>query len=517
MFFQNVTSEALAKQALAVMLNTASKNRRQNMQKRLDYFNDIQLNYLDSLLAQQFAKYQSMKLQKEFFNLTKLVIDELSVIYNEEPDRTVNDAKEVDGERFAKIVEDSQLNLVMDTALRLAKLCKTVLVKPVWRSEKIEYDILTPNIFDVIQDPLDPTKAKGIIYAFQRDIANDTPTGNNSARSQDKMAVDDTIYYYWDAEKHFTFSYSFNEKKEILVDIVNNPDNPDNINPYGVLPFVVVRDGYPVDNFFIEGGDDLINVNEILNIKLTEKNYLTKMQSFSVPVRKGADSKTALILDPSMTVDLPADDDVSTGSDFRFVSPDAKISELENDIEARLRRIAIKYHLNPDMFVASGTRSSADSLQMQNYRLGLIIKRDKPIFRLAEIGLFELTKIINNYHSNEKIAESATLSIDYSDLEIPVTMAEQDQHLLLLSNNGLLTKKDWVKIVNKDIQDDKEAEAYLAEVEEEKQAAVKSMQETMKLSLGDNPEDSPEDNQKDKGALDNGDTSGDNESPDDAE
>ena len=86
MFFKNVTSEALAKQALAIMLNPASKLRRKNMQKRLDYFNDIQLNYLDTLLAQQFAKYQSMKLQKEFFNLTKLVIDELSVIYNEEPD-----------------------------------------------------------------------------------------------------------------------------------------------------------------------------------------------------------------------------------------------------------------------------------------------------------------------------------------------------------------------------------------------------------------------------------------------
>ena len=510
MFFKKVTSEALAKQALAVMLNPASKLRRKNMQKRLDYFNDIQLNYLDTLLANQFAKYQSMKLQKEFFNLTKLVIDELSVIYNEEPDRDTGE-NEADNELYAEIIESSQLNLVMDTVLRLTKLCKTVLIKPVWRNDKIEYDIITPNIFDVIQDPVDPTKAKAVIYATQRDLNNETLTGNNSTKNQDKMDVDNTIYYYWDADKHFTFTYSFNEKKDIIVEITNNPDNPENINPYGVLPFVIVRDGYPVDSFFIESGDDLINVNEVLNIKLTEKNYLTKMQSFSVPVRKGADSKTALILDPSMTVDLPADDDISTGSDFRFVTPDAKVADLEADIEARLRRIAIKYHLNPDMFTASGNRSSADSLQMQNYRMGLIIKRDKPIFRLVERELFNLTRIIFNYHSDiGKLSEDAELFIDYAELEIPLTVSEQDQHLLLLNNNGLLSKKDWVKIVNKDIQDDAAAEAYLAEIEEEKKAAMKSMQETMRQGLAQQ-EQIPVEGEED------GNASPDNESTDNAE
>jgi len=494
MFFKNVTSLQLAQQALSLMLANAAKLRRQNMQKRIDYYNDIQLRHLDTALANQFAKYQSMKLQKEFFNLTRLIIDELSIIYNEEPDRQLD--IETETEKYEKIIQDAQLNLVMDTALRLTKLCKTILIKPVWRNEKIEYDILTPNIFDVIQDPLDPTRAKAVIYASQIDISNDTLTGNNAIINEDKLDATNTVYYYWDAEKHFIFSYTFNKKQEPVIEIFENKNNPDNINPYGVLPFVVCRDNYPIDSFFIETGDDLINSNEILNIKLTEKNYLTKMQSFSVPVRKGADSKTALILDPSMTVDLPADDDVSTGSDFRFVSPDAKLAEIEQDIEARLRRICIKYHLNPDMFVASGNRSSADSLQMQNYRMGLIIKRDKPIFRSIEEQLFSITRTINNYHNKIKISDKAVFSIDFAELEIPLTMAEQDQHLLLLHTNGLITKRDWLKQTNKDIQDNEMADKYLEEIAEEKKENIKTMQATISGGMLENDDTEPEKNKQ---------------------
>lgn len=482
MFFKNrnINTLQIAQQAVAKLRTDNSRIRRQDMKKRIDYYYGKQLNYLDDLLATQFKNPERLKLQKEFLNVTQLIIDELAVLYSQPPKRELIEIENPDIESmYQEIIDCGRLDSTMAIANKLSKLCKTVLVRPVWREEKIEFDLFTPNMFDVIQDPSNPTKAIGIVYSNQVDLVNSKKINDaDTAINQDPFALPNTIFYVWTKENHFSFTYTLNPKNEVVIEILKNENNEDNINPYGRLPFVCIYDGVPLDNFFIEGGQDLITCNEINNVKLVEKNHLTKMQSFSLLVRKGADNtKDEVILDPSMLIDIPADDDIRKGVDLKYITPEAKIAEIDDDIQQRLSRIAIKHKLNPEMFKASGNRSSADSLQMQAYYLGKVIGADKPVYAYFEKELFELIKIVFNYHSETKLPEDAKLFIDYKDVEVPSTIEQEDAHNLIMYTNGLISKKDWIMKENPDIRDAEQAEEKLKEIQEEKIESQKAMLE----------------------------------------
>lgn len=510
MFFKNdIESKQLAMQAVNRLRSNNSKLRRQSMKKRLDYYYGKQLTYLDELIKDQFKFPDRLKLQKEFLNITEMIVNELAVLYSMPPKRELQNESEEMNKFYSDLIHEGSLDQVMAMANRLTKLCKTILVRPVWRDEKIEFDILTPNMFDVIQDPSNPTKALGIVYVSEIDFTDTKPINNDDkTTSEDSFDQNNTIFYVWTKDKHFSFSYSIDQKGMAIIDLKKNQNNEDNTNPYGVLPFVCLYDGLPVDNFFVEGGDDLINANEISNIKLTEKNYLTKMQSFSQLVRKGADNtKDAMNMDPSMILDIPADDDIHKGIDIKFINPEAKIQELEDDIHSRLTRIAIKHKLNPEMFIASGDRSSADSLQMQAYYLGKVINADKPLWAYFERELYKLTAIINNYENSMQLPVEADFFIDYKDVEVPSTIEQDDAHNLIMFQNGLISKADWLMRENPDVKSKEQAEEMVEEIQEEKMEAMKQMVENgmsqMQPKTPLNGQDDKEDDMEEKPALEN--------------
>jgi hypothetical protein len=470
-----------------------SQQRRQAMQKRLDYFNDKQDTYLQEALQEQFEYPERLKLQREFFNVTKLMINELAVLYNEDPLREIKDGKESDKELFQDILDNTNLNNTLQTVNEFVKLLKTVLVKAEWNEEdgRVVFRIFTPNMFDVIMDEQDPSKAKAIIYSKNYPDPSSQFYGNDDkVTNKDDFGESDTVFHCWTDKNYFMFTYQMNQRGEAVAKLIDNPNNPSNINPYGTLGiFVAFRDSVVIDDFFAEGGDDLIVTNESINIKLTELNYLIKMQSFSIPVRKGANETAPVILDPSMTIDLPADDDMGK-SDFKFVSPDAKIMEVQSEIEQKLRRIALKYKMNPDMFTSSGNKSSSESLQLQNYAQGRLIKKDKPYFRKCETQLFKMIKLVNNTHNKIKFSDKAWLFVDFRDSEMPMTQTDKDAHMLTLFNNGLISKAEWLLEENPDLGDVETAQKKINELEA-------SAPKPMMLNQVDQGQDNSKDDNKD--------------------
>jgi hypothetical protein len=460
------TNMEQAQRALDVLKELAGRNRRMRMQERIDYLYDKQETYLDDLLTDQFQFPDRLKLQKEFYNITSLIINELAVIYNEEPTREIVNGTAKDDELYENIVKDSQINQVMQQVNRFTKLCRTVAVRPVWRNNTIKYDIYTPNIYDVFQDPLQPSNPVAFVWGNVIDLHNEISDNNDDTRGErDPWDEKQNIFYYMDASHFIVFNLKMDRAGTFIPQILQSEGNPDNINPYGVLPFVTVRDGVTIDQYFLEGGDDLVQTNGLINIKLTELNYLTKMQSFSIPVRKGVnDTSGALLLDPSLTIDLPGDDDTGRNSDFKFVSPDAKIDQMSSVINDKIRKLAIRYNISPERFIGSAQKSSAEALQLRAWDQAKITKRDKPFYASFEKELFEMTKVVWNYHNpNNQFSESAELLIDYPEVETPMTVQERDNHNLLMFTNGLLSKKEWLMRENTDIKDEKLAEKILEE------------------------------------------------------
>ena len=137
-FFESVNASVNALSTEARKTETA---------KRLSFFYDEQLTQLTTQLEALFADPSNMI--KVELNIIKKIIKSLAQTYRDRPIRNII-GEQKDKDIYSKIVEEASLDVKMKQVSRLAKLCKTILVKVVFRNGKLDIDILTGNILDVV-------------------------------------------------------------------------------------------------------------------------------------------------------------------------------------------------------------------------------------------------------------------------------------------------------------------------------------------------------------------------------
>ena len=166
-------------------VNQQRKNKwKASRYEALDYYNGETYDYTSKYFSQSTLD----KVVAGNINITKRVIDRVSLVYMTPPIRTYSNEDVVDF-----FVEK---DLKLQRLERMTNLLDAVLLKPVWRINKegngtIEYDIISDYepIFD--EDPLKPV---AIIYpiTMKATVMDNTPEQ----------------FAYWDNENHFIcFTY----------------------------------------------------------------------------------------------------------------------------------------------------------------------------------------------------------------------------------------------------------------------------------------------------------------------
>lgn len=426
--------------------------------KRLDYYKGDQLDRLDKVLATQFAHPERLRLQKQFTNITRRIINEVSVVYKTPPQRKLlqkgNPLKGPKLEAYQKMLEGAKMDAVMKKVNRYTNLLSTVGVQAVWRNDHLELDILTPDYLNVVQDPRDPTRCAAVIIeqSFADTVALDTP-GNPYGANK--------LYIAWTPKQHQVF----NEQGITRDDLANK----DGVNPYGLIPIAWFRDSYPDGYFWNESGADLINAQDLINVKLTELNQLIKMQSFSIPVLVGTAPKEGLTIDPSNYIEIPLADAIDKGQpDFKFVSPNPKINELLEAIKEDVRRIADDWGLSMSSFKLEGGAASGLSLKIQNVRLIERREDDVELYQGYEKDLFRIMRAVHNEHCpvGEEIPEDAELSVNFAELEFPEDPTAEDARWITRINQGVRNRAQWLMAIDPDIKTEEEAEKILMKNQE---------------------------------------------------
>jgi hypothetical protein len=147
----------------------------------------------------------------------------------------------------------------MKTASRYVKLLKTALIRPVWRNNRLDLDIITGDIADVSCGE-SPEDLETILITHWPDDGK----------------VEGITYSFWTAETWSRLDYRGHQ-------IDGGP------NPYKLLPFVPLWDRAPSDAFWIAGGDDLVVAQEAVNKALVDLLHVIEFQGFGVGYITGAD------------------------------------------------------------------------------------------------------------------------------------------------------------------------------------------------------------------------------------
>lgn len=437
---------------------SANSGRKLEAQKRIDYYNGVQLDHLDKVLARQFKHPERLRLQKSFSNIVRRIINEVSVVYKKAPERSMVDKKgnKIEGkggEAFAKMYAGARANSVLKKVNRFTNLVNTVCVQAVWRNDRLDLDILTPDILNVVQDPMDPTAAQAVIVeqGFCDTVALEYD-GNPFGAHR--------LYIAWTPEQHMVYD----ERGRVRADLANEAG----VNPYGIIPMAVFRSDFPDKSFWNEGSDDLINAQDTLNIFLTELNQLVKMQSFSVPVIIGDAPPEGITVDPSNFISIPLAESSKGQPDFKFVSPSPKINEILEVIRECVRRIADDWGLSMANFTLSGSPASGLSLRLSNIRLLERREDDIELYLDYEKSLFRVMRAVWNAHSApiDRIPEDSDISVNFAEMDFPSDPAAEDARWVVQIQNNIKTRAQWLMSTDSDIKDVAEAEIRLAENKE---------------------------------------------------
>tara|TARA_R110002012_G_scaffold55981_3_gene143012 strand:- start:5774 stop:7120 length:1347 start_codon:yes stop_codon:yes gene_type:complete len=394
---------------------------KQSRYEALDYYKGNTLEYT----SDYFSDSTMQKVVAGNINITKRIIDRVSLVYMTPPIRQYTREDVTD-----YFIEK---DLKLQRLERVTNLLDAVLLKPCWRTKEdgsgcIEYDIIT-DYEPLFED--DPLKPSAIIYPITS-----------------KASVMDTtpdLWAYWDKENTFTFDETGK--------MYTTDDNPEMINPYGVLPFIeCFREGKPEFSYLdTNASNDLLATNLAINVAETNKNANVMFQSFGYLFVNGNIDSESIQVGQDKVNFLGVDGSIN------IVSPPNAIPALDESIQSSYKMLSQNYHL-PTSFVEGTTASSGVALKMRNIELTDNRKSDIIRWRDIEYKLFELERLMFAVELGQDAGDLE--DVDFSESVEVLSDEEQREKWDWELSHGLIDLADIMMQKNPDLTRD-EAEDYL--------------------------------------------------------
>lgn len=399
----------------------SSTERKAEIAKRLDYYFDNQSDYTYRLVAKRWSNPERFR----FFtlNVVRAITDKRASTYRIAPRRMFSGFNQETGDALYRAMN---ADAVLKKSSKLLKLTKTAALQVGWNEDNASptLNVLTPNILDV-EHPGDPERPS-------RMIVTHTAT-----------RAEDVSYSEWTAGDFRRLNH-----RGARLPIEGNPNG---VNPYGVLPFVPLFDRLPDAEFFIPGGRDLIEAQDAINVALTNLWRAVELQSHGQAWANGLRANEVLNFGPDRAIALPAN------SQFGFASPNAPIAEILSAIEFVIRQIAAIYDVGADVFDLSKTAESGSAKHAERIALKEARLDDIALWRTYEHRLFEVVKRVVNTHTPGAIPESATIAIDFAELQDQLTEAEALENARTKIELGLWAPTDAIMALSPDSFPDRTA------------------------------------------------------------
>ena len=395
------SSQLLVEQSKVAWQDAEKKRWMKSRDKAYNYYKGRTESYTKGF----FSDSLNQQIPCPNINITKRIIDRISLVYMKPPLREYSNENTPD---FFY-----QKDFKLQRAEKLCNLLECILLKPTWRNERIEYDIIKdwePLFYD--DDPLNPS---AITYPL-------------SVRSS---VLDTTaeLWAYWDIDNHFI--YEKGTGKKLVAE-----DNTEMINPYSMLPFVeCYRDGKPEASYFdTDASPDLIATNESTNVAEFNKNANIMFQSFGFGYITGSNIERD-------ELDIGQDKWSFLGHDgvLNMVSPPNSVPALTDSIESSYKMLAQNYHLSVS-FVEGTTAESGVALRLRNQELMDARRSDVERWKKIEGSVFAVEERIIAVEQGRDAG--FLLGIDYEESTEILSEEEQRVKWDWELANGLIDKAD---------------------------------------------------------------------------
>lgn len=401
-------------------------------------------------------------------NIVQKIVDKLATLYLQPPRRQPMDKNPSDQELIDQLSIPLQINRQGKVANRYLKLHKHLLWEPYLDGDGVPRLRTLPSqdYTPIATDPLSPDKPGIIVKSLIR----------HSEQSKRRFAV-------WTDENFWVIDGNGNIDFEQMKEL----GNPEGVNPFGKLPFVFIADSDGQELIPISD-DDLISMQVVISILLTDLAFASKYQLWSIIVIKGAQQNASITWNPNSLVKLPQ------GVDIEAIKPQLDTDQALSFIETLVGMLLTTKNLsvgditgsitgvNPQSGVAAlidRAETTEDRLDQEQF----FIQGERDLWKLIAHTMMPVwvqsKKISPEYVG--KFSENFRLSITFADPK-PIVSDDQMVDLEIKKlENKLTTRMNALRTINPDM-DMEEIEILEADIREEAAQAVRTVQSLMQRS-----------------------------------
>ncbi len=495
------------------------ESRRQSFRRRGRIYKDGGKDFLIEYLEQEFGAQALNEMRLAPINVLKSWVDRKSIIYARPAVRTV------EGDSDKKLMDYYADRMALDVAMQKANRyynlysnCELYILPKARKDglKDIQMRVMPPWLYSVSTNAMDPSEKDAVIYSsflskdqelerkeiqdvsvIQQDrgpMTSPPGEGIDSQQTTSHVSESSTPYIFWTDEQHFT---SFGN--QIFVD----PNNPDGINPIGMMPSVTLRKD--VDNeFWAMQGEDLVDMAIATQLMYTDQLTIAKQQGFSLLTIISSEQPKKLEVGLQKAVWLKQKEGEPTPS-IGYVSANAPIAEY-SALSDRVLEVSSASNLLPSTLFAGGASPDANSGLQEMIKQSatlMEIESQKPVLRDAELESWERIAAWHNllHDKNElpqearelgKFSEDFAPQISYQDMK-PIESEEQRlNQTKLWMEMGMLSKVDALQKLKPELTEE-QAASILEKVQEERVASAERFGLPMNSPSQQQPQSGEED------------------------
>jgi hypothetical protein len=436
-----ILDESVRKKIIEEIHSPENVRRKHEAYKRYKCYKDqTHLFVIDHLLAQfDHETVREMQYAVSNISLVKKIINKLARVYSSGVIREGREESET--KAITDLSKILKLDYQMKKANRFTRLQKNILayVKPVLqKDDKYGLKVLPmqPYFYDVIEDPNDPEKALGIILSHFSPISEQytelDPAFRNKTRGTrlkphdnvDQIIADSAEdgsgeaglneYIWWTGNYHFTTD----QKGKVT-------SRADGVNPIGMLPFVVLAEDQD-NNFWAEGGNDLVDGAIRINVMITNLNHIGVTQGYGQLTMTGKNLPKAIKVGPNHAIQL----EYQTGDpvpSVGFINSGAPLSELKELVSTYIALLlstnnlstkSVSSELTSGADFASGIAmviDVAESVEDVEDQAQLFIDQEPPIWKIVArwLGVYGSKGLLIDSLKKIKLSEEVEVNLKF--------------------------------------------------------------------------------------------------------
>jgi hypothetical protein len=399
-------------------------------------------------------------------NIVSKVIWKLSQVYNEAPIRKPYDGNEDDSELLSSYEQEMCIDKVMKEVNAHFKLYKRALIE-IYRNKYGRPAIR----------PIDRPSYE--VYSTSA-ISPEIPDVVLKVIHWDDGDLKKCVLIWW-SDESFLITDGAGKKNESEHARINNPDA---VNPYGVLPFVYINQS--LTRLVPMPDDDLIKTGIAVPLLLSDLSFASKYQAWSMIYTIGVDGE--IPINPNSVVNLEFGED-GQRPEIDMIKPEINIPQMLEFVRTLIAMLLSTKNLSTSSIsgdlsaenVASGISKmldQAETIEDRKDQQQFFIDAEKELWKKLSKNIIPIWIKLNDYPTELKqnFSENFELAMIFKQPTVIMTEKERVENSVFKIEKGVSTLKRELKALNPAL-DENEIDQLVAEIREDKLERVNTLRD----------------------------------------